>query len=239
MKARIVTILSLLTAAAVFIVVSMVDTGTMAQQAGGLDGPTEVADCPSDMCYSHETLSDEEYYKQQTEESRFPCTCGVFYNPSCHYEYIPAFDCIPWWHEDGVSTTMEWEGVVSSTTAWGVKKRASSRTQLSLVCPIPSDHGVSSIKNYGNPARVEGYFYNWASTSGSNRAYMAVYSANAGSSLTSQGSISDGTSGQRTLVVSPTGTAYAFWWAHVKIAYSASDNNISSLHGISVCYDPD
>jgi len=230
MKKKLTGVAIILTAVCAIVFLVSSQSVTKAQESGpGEEGTVEEVDCPPDMCYSYATSEEE---KDPPEDTRGTCTCGTFYDPDCHYEYVSAFQCLPWRHVDGSSITEEWESVYNHDNQWGLRKDGYNDYQLELMCPIPTDHGLGSIKYYGNVAQIKGYFYHYNSSYAS---AMYVYSAKA-NDVESHGSKADGTIGHRTLVVTPSGSNfYPFWYTKINIA----DYQYSSFHGLEICYDPD
>lgn len=228
MRKKLTSVVLALTAVCAIVVFTALVTATKAQEGGSQeDPPFADGECPSDMCFSSETVD------SKSGEPAAPlgtCTCGIFYDPDCHYEYISAFDCIPYWHEDGIPND-EWESVHNHDSMWGLRKTNSGSYQLDLMCPIPTDNGAGSNKYYGDVALVKGYFYHYNSSYSST---MYVYSAKA-SDVEYHGNISDSSSGQRTLTVTPVGSNYyIFWYARIYVA----NYDLSSFHGLEICYDP-
>jgi hypothetical protein len=222
MRKKLFTAVSLVALATVFAVVALLGADTRAQEG------TEEESCPPELCYSTDTPEFEE-----EEDTRGTCSCGLAYDPDCHYETVPAFACLPEWHEEDNPSTKEWYRDFS-TGDWGLKKYYSSSPELNLVCPIPADSGSSSVKKYTDIAQVVGYFYHYNSSYTSR---MEVYTGSpfGSATLLGKGTVADSGSGQRSLYIYPTGTMYEHWFARIAIA----SHYYSSFHGLRVCYDPD
>ncbi len=231
MKKKLTSLALIILAACAVVFLASSESVTKAQEGESSGDPNgEETECPPEMCYSYATPVDEE--GGGLDETLGTCYCGIFYDPDCHYEYVPAFQCIALRHEDGDGYTEEWEGVYYHDYQWGLRKDNSGSSQLDLLCPIPTDNGAGSIKQYSNVGQVSGYFYHADSSSSSS---MYLYSAKA-SDVEYHGSYHDNGSGHRTITVTPIGSNYyAFWYANITVA----NHTASSFHGLSICYDPD
>jgi len=210
------------------VVFATMQTATRAQD--GEDPSIADGDCPPDMCFSYATIADTG--SGEADDTLGTCSCGLFYDPDCHYEYISAFQCIPFSHEDGLSSTEEWRSVYNVDSYWGLLKNNSGSAQLDIMCPIPTDRGAGSNKYYGDVAQVNGFFYHYNSSYTSS---MYLYSARA-NDVEYHGSDDDDTAGQRTITITPAGANYyIYWYARIAIASYL----YSSFHGLEICYDPD
>lgn len=233
MKKKLIGSLGLLVAVAIFLAIAVSNTSTRANDSTAIDEntPTPKVDCPPERCWAEPTTQKEMEEAEESPDERGTCTCGISYDADCHYEYVPAHICLPHWHEYEDSTTEEWLNVSTGTQS-GVQKYDASSSQLNLFCSLPTDRGASAIKSYDTVGWVKGYIYN--GTSGSNTT-MEIFSTDASGNYTSHGSASSSSSGHQTLTVAPSGTNYYYWHAYVTL----QDNTSTSLHGITVCYDPD
>lgn len=231
MKKTLLGGLVLLVMATIFIAVTAGYTDTKAQGFGGHEeGTYEEVDCPPDMCFSGPTLP---MVEDTSPESRGTCSCGIFYDPDCHYEYISAFNCIPinHYHDDDPEPS---EFICDySGDEMGIKRYAETSVKLELFCPIPTDAGAGSIKGYSIVDVVWTYIYH--DSSGTNTT-VTIYSADSSGNVTNHGDASNSSSGHQTLTVTPSGTKRPNWFAHVELADNDANN---ALHNIIVCYDPD
>jgi len=228
MKKKLTSVAVIMAAVCAIVVFVTMQTATRAQES---EDPAIVdGDCPPNMCFSYETIAD-----TKSGEPAAPlgtCTCGLFYDADCHYEYVSAFECLPYWREAGNAATEEWESVENHDSFWGVRKYDSGSYQLDIVCPIPTDDGVGSNKYYGDVAQVNGFFYHYNSSYSSS---MYLYSARA-ADVEYHGNDDDSSAGQRTISIAPAGANfYPFWYAKISIA----NYYYSSFHGLEICYDPD
>ena len=231
MRKKLTSVALIMAAVCTIIVFATLETAPKAQESGSPGDPaTEEGECPPDMCFSYATPTEDE--GGEPEAPLAGCSCGLFYNAACHYEYVSAFECIPYWHEDGDSTTKEWESVHNYDNYWGLRKDNSGSSQLDLICPIPTDRGAGSIKYYGDVAQINGFFYHYNSSYPSS---MYVYSAKA-NDVVYHGDDDDSSAGHRTISIRPVGNYYyIFWYAKIAIA----NHTTSSFHGLEICYDPD
>jgi hypothetical protein len=162
------------------------------------------------------------------DPDRGTCTCSIIYDSDCHYESVPGYACSIYTHYDNGTHWTQWVSDPSGTN-WGIRRNGSLYS-LAVLCPIPTDYGLSSIKNYGDVAYVTAYIYNAIESTVSTDIYSG-----AGPSSTYHGSASTSMTGQVALSVSPGGTKYANFWA--KVTLNTTDS--TAFHSLRICYDPD
>lgn len=162
------------------------------------------------------------------------CTCDSGTSSYCHYEYIPSFKCTMYKHEHDTDTPEYIVDYDDADDDWGMQYIYVGTTyDLLLSCPIPTDRGLGSIKNYNNVSRVDAYFYHDIEDFST----IGLYTANVSGDSELHGSDSDTSAGQVTLFVEedPAKAKYINW--HLLVIVADVEDN--AFHGYRICYDPD